>query len=261
MDVLDCFVLAGRTSIVTGAASGIGRATAELFGALGSRVVVADLNGSAAEDVAGGIRERGGEALAVECDVADESSVKSAFAASREAFGPVDVLINNAAGRTKAAFMEMSVDEWDRMHHICSRGTFMCTREAVSQMIAAGNGGSIVNVSSIASIRPMIFNNTHYDSAKAGVNALTRDCAIEFAEHGIRVNAVLPGGTDTPGAQTIQGRVDLPVRGPALEGNRRPMQRRGEPVELARAILFFASPASSYVTGQLLGVDGGFMVS
>lgn len=258
---LDRFRLDGKVAIITGAASGIGLAAAELFTKVGAQVVVADLNVEAADAAVAAIRSAGGAAIAVQCDVADEVSVKRMFDAANETFGAVDVLVNNAAGRSKAAFMEMTVDEWDQMHHICTRGSFICTREAVRQMKGAGKGGAIVNVSSAASLHPMIFNSTHYDSAKAGVNALTKDCAIEFAEFGIRVNAVLPGGTDTPGGAAIKGRTSLPARGPALTEGRRPMGRRGDPSELACAILFMASPASSFITGQLLAADGGFLVS
>ena len=258
---LEAYGLEGKTAIITGAASGIGAATAELFAQVGARVVIADLNGEGAEATADALRKAGGQALGLQADVTDEPSVQRVFAETREAFGPVDVLVNNAAGRTKAAFMEMSVAEWDAMHAVTVRSAFLCSREAIRQMIEAGNGGAIVNVSSAASVHPMIFNNTHYDSAKAGMNALTRDCAIEFAGHGIRVNAILPGGTDTQGSRNIQARADLPVRGPALTEGRRPMGRRAQPSELAQAILFMASPAASFVTGQLLAVDGGFLVS
>lgn len=258
---LSCFDMTDRITVITGAASGIGLSTAELFADLGARVVIADLNGDAAREAAASITKDGGSAVGLACDVADEASVAQAFRTVLDELGPITCLVNNAAGRTKAAFMDMSVEEWDRMHHICTRGTFLCSREAIRQMIDAGQGGTIVNISTVASIRPMIFNNTHYDSAKAGVNAVTRDCAIEFASHGIRVNAIMPGGTDTPGGRAVQARADLPARGPALTEGRRPMNRRGQPIELAQAILFMASPASSYVTGQILGVDGGYMVS
>ena len=260
-DSLSAFGLEGQVAIITGAASGIGAATAGLFASVGARVVIGDLNPEGAEATAQAIRDAGNQAVGVACDVADEGSVQAMFAKANDIFGPVDVLVNNAAGRTKAAFMDMSVEEWDAMHRICTRGTFLCTREAVRQMAGAARGGAIVNISSVASVHPMIFNNAHYDSAKAGVNALTRDCAIEFAPQGIRVNAILPGGTDTEGSRKIQGVQDLPVRGPALTEGRRPMNRRGQTIELARAILFLASPASSYITGQLLAVDGGFLIS
>jgi 3-oxoacyl-[acyl-carrier protein] reductase len=253
--------LFGQVAIVTGSASGIGEATVRLFAAVGAKVVVADLNPEGAEAVATAIRAEGGEAMAVRADVGDEASVEAMFAAVEQAWGAVDVLVNNAAGRTKKEFMEMSVAEWDAMHQVCTRGTFLCSRLAVRQMIGAEKGGAIVNISSVASIRPMIFANAHYDSAKAGVNALTRDMAIEFAQHGIRVNAVLPGGTDTQGNRTMAQRSNVVIAGPAMVGGRRPMGRVGRPEELAQAILFLASPAASYITGQLLPVDGGYTVS
>jgi len=259
-DRIEQFGLTGKVAIVTGSASGIGEATVQLFADVGAKVVVADLNAEGAEAVAMAIRDGGGEAMAVQTDVSDETSVTALFETVENAWGPVDVLVNNAAGRTKKDFMEMSVAEWDAMHHICSRGTFICSRLAIRQMIASGRGGAIVNISSVASIQPMIFANAHYDSAKAGINALTRDMAIEFVQHGIRVNAVLPGGTDTPGSRTMGPRSNLVIAGPATGPDRRPMGRKGDPSELANAILFLASPAASYITGQLLPVDGGYTV-
>lgn len=254
------FGLFGKVALVTGAGSGIGEATAHLFADVGAKVVVADLNADGAERVAAAIRETGGEAMGMGGDVSDEAAMASVFAASERAWGPLDVLVNNAAGRTKNEFMQMTVAEWDAMHHVCTRGTFICSRLAVRQMIAAEKGGVIVNISSAASIHPMIFANAHYDSAKAGVNALTRDMAIEFVQHGIRVNAILPGGTDTQGGRTMGARSNITLAGPALAPGRRPMGRAGRPEELAQAILFLASPAASYITGQLLPVDGGYTV-
>jgi NAD(P)-dependent dehydrogenase (short-subunit alcohol dehydrogenase family) len=258
---LAAFGLDGKVAVVTGAASGIGAATAELFAGVGAKVVIGDLNGEGAEATAAAIRDAGGQAIGVQADVTDEVAVKALFDRARQEFGPVDVLVNNAAGRTKAAFMEMSVAEWDGMHAVTVRSAFLCSREAIRQMIDAGRGGAIVNISSVASVHPMIFNNAHYDSAKAGVNALTRDCAIEFAQHGVRVNAVLPGGTATPGSGKISTNAALPLKGPVLGEGRRPFGRQAQPSEMAHAILFLASPAASFITGQLLPVDGGFLVS
>lgn len=255
---LSPFGLENKVALITGAASGIGLATAQLFSDVGARVVIADLNKEAALDAAKLI---GATAIGVGCDVADEEDVKSAFDAAEAAFGTVTTLVNNAAGRSKANFLDMSVNEWDQMHHICTRGTFLCSREAIKRMISKEIPGSIVNTSTAASLHPMIFANAHYDSAKAGVNALTRDCAIEFAAYGIRVNAIAPGGTDTPGSRNINSSKTVKISGPALTEGRQPMKRRGTPEELAQAILFMASDASSYVTGQILAVDGGYTVS
>lgn len=259
-EALTAYGLEGQTAIVTGAASGIGKATAKLFAATGAKVVVSDLNLAGAGAVAEEIGQAGGKAIAVECDVSNEAQVAKMFEAAVDAFGEVNVLINNAAFRPKADFMEMTVEQWDLMHQVNTRGTFLCTREAVRLMRTQGKGGSIVNVSSVGGVHPTVFANTHYDSSKAGVNALTQDCAIEFAPDKIRVNAVLPGGTDTEGSKTIRAS-GLTSKGPYALAGRFPMGRMAEPIELARAILFLASPASSYITGHLLVVDGGFLVS
>jgi NAD(P)-dependent dehydrogenase (short-subunit alcohol dehydrogenase family) len=252
--------LHGLTAVVTGAASGIGRRTAQLFAAVGASVVVADLDGGGAAAVVAAIEQGGGRALEARCDISDEAQVKATFAAAADAFGGVDILVNNAAYRPKADFMEMSVDTWDLMHAINTRGTFLCMREAIRLMRASGKGGSIVNISTIGSLHPTIFNNTHYDSSKAGVNALTQTSAVEFAPDRIRVNAVLPGGTDTEGSQKLRA-AGVTTKGPImLAPGRVPLARMATPEELAQAILFLASPASSYITGVLLPVDGGYAV-
>jgi NAD(P)-dependent dehydrogenase (short-subunit alcohol dehydrogenase family) len=253
-DPLAAFALTGKAAIVTGAGSGVGKATARLFAAAGAKVVLADINLPAAEAVAGELEG----AIAVHVDIADEASVQAMFAAALTAFGRVDVLVNNAAFRPKADFMEMSVEQWDHMHAVNTRGAFLCTREAVRAMRETG-GGAIVNVSSVSARRPTVFANTHYDSSKAGVDAITRACAVEFAGDGIRVNSVLPGGVDTEGGAAIRAS-GLVVKGPITMPGRVVLRRIAQPVELARAILFLASDASSFITGHELVVDGGYSV-
>ena len=252
--------LQGQTAVVTGAASGIGKRTAKLFAAVGASVAVADLDEAGAEAVVAEIEHDGGRALAVRCDISDETQVKALFQSTATAFGGVDILVNNAAYRPKADFMEMSVATWDLMHAINTRGTFLCMREAIRLMRTAGKGGSIVNISTIGSLHPTIFNNTHYDSSKAGVNALTVTSAVEFAPDKIRVNAILPGGTDTEGSRKLRS-AGVTTRGPIMIApGRVPLGRMASPEELAQAILFLASPASSYITGALLPVDGGYAI-
>jgi NAD(P)-dependent dehydrogenase (short-subunit alcohol dehydrogenase family) len=254
------FGLQELTAVITGAGSGIGKHTAELFAKLGARVVVSDIVMEAAELVVKAIAEKGGAALAVRCDIASEEDVKAMFEAAATAFGGVDILVNNAAYRPKADFMEMSVETWDHMHAVNTRGTFLCMREAIKQMRSSGRGGSIVNISTIGSLHPTIFNNTHYDSSKAGVNALTQTSAVEFAHDRIRVNAILPGGTDTEGSQKLRAS-GMVAKGPIMIGaGRVPLVRMATSNELAQAILFLASPASSYITGVLLPVDGGYAI-
>lgn len=254
-DPLTSFRLDGKTALITGAASGLGRETARLFRQVGARVIYADLNGAAAiewaEEVVGS-----GAAMGVELDVADEAAVRVAFAQAADRFGGVDILVNNAAYRPKADTMTMPVEEWDRMHAVNTRGAFLCMREAIRQMRQRG-GGSVVNISSMSAVHPTIFPNMHYDSSKAGMGAMTRLAAIEFAQDRIRVNAVLPGGMDTKGGSDIRAG-QVKIAGPAVIPGRNPMGRMAQPVEIARTVLFLASDAASYITGVELLVDGGF---
>lgn len=251
---LASFGLEGRSAIVTGAGSGIGRATAKLFASVGARVLFVDVSEAAVREAAA----EAGAQFAV-CDISDEAQVQKTFAKAKELFGGLDVLANVAAYRRKADTMAMPASEWDVMHAVTTRGTFLMMREAIKIMREQENGGSIVNVSSVSALHPTIFNNTHYDSAKAGVDAMTRAAAVEFAPFKVRVNSVQPGGTASGGAKKMQD--ELPVRGPMVVPGRIPMGRVSEPVEQARAILFLASPASSYITGHHLTVDGGYAVS
>ena len=254
------FSLTGKTALITGAGSGLGRATSNLFAEVGAQVVVADLNLESAQITVAQIQAQGGESIAVQCDVSDERSVAHAFAVADERFGKIDILVNNAAHRSKAEFFEMSVEEWDKMHEVCTRGTFLCSREAIKRMRAAGDGGAIVNISSMSAAHTNLWGiNYHYDSAKRGVDALTQGLAGEFAADNIRVNSVLPGGMRSEGGAKISA--SFTIRGPVAGQGRIPMGRIADPIEIAHAVLFLASPAASYVTGQLLAVEGGFLVS
>lgn len=251
---LGCFALDGKTALVTGAASGLGKSIARLFLDVGASVAVADLNQSGADATVVEL-DAGTRAVAICMDVSDEHSVRAGFEQAAEALGPIDILINNAAYRNKAETMTMSVEEWDRMQAVCSRGTFLCLRQAVLQM--RGRGGSIVNISSMSAQHPTIFPNMHYDAAKAGVDAITRLAAVEFAADNIRVNSVLPGGMTTPGVANMRAST-VKITGPATIPGRSVMGRAADPIEMARAVLFLASDAASYITGAELLVDGGF---
>lgn len=175
-------------------------------------------------------------------------------------FGSLDILINNAAHRSKAEFFEMTVEQWDRMHEVCTRGTFLCSREAITRMKATGKGGAIVNISSMSAAHTNLWGiNYHYDSAKRGIDALTQGLAGEFAADNIRINSVQPGGMKSEGGANISAAFN--IRGPAAGPGRIPMGRISDPIEVAHAVLFLASSAASYITGQLLAAEGGFLVS
>lgn len=263
-DVLNSlYAIPGKVAIVTGGGSGIGEATATLMSQAGARVVIADLVLEEGQRVADAIVAAGGEAIAVKVDISEEDQVKVLIDRTVEAFGGIDILINNAAYRPKADFFEMSVAEWDKMHAINTRGTFLCMRETIRVMKAQGKarGGAIVNISTIGTALPTIVNNVHYDSSKGGVNAMTRSTASEFAVDGIRINAVMPGGVNTQGSRKMQQdpSMNLMPKGPIMMPGRL-LLGLAEPIQLASAILFLASPASSYMTGHVMPVDGGYLV-
>ena len=253
------FTLTGKTALVTGGGSGIGRGIAELFADVGARVIVVDLDEAGASATVASIRRAGGEAEALVADVSQETAVAALFERAAGLFGKLDVLVNNAAIFPKKPFLEVDAAFWDRLHAVNLRGTFLCLREGISLMLAQGTGGSIVNISSVSSMQAVVYDNATYNASKAGVNSLTKTTALEFAANGIRVNAVLPGGVATPGAKAASGAIQL--KGPMLTPGRIPLGGMGEPEDIAAAVLFFASPASRYITGQLLAVDGGFQIS
>lgn len=257
------YAIPGKVAIITGAGSGIGRATAKLMADAGAKVVVADLVGDSAEAVVKEITDAGGEAIAATCDVSEEDQVQAMVARTVEAFGGVDILVNNAAYRPKADFFEMSVWDWDKMHAVNTRGTFLCSREVVKVMRRQGKerGGAIVNISTIGTALPTIVNNVHYDSSKAGINSITKSMASEFAVEGIRINAVMPNGVDTEGTRRMREdpSFNFVPKGPVMMPGRTPLGMC-QPLQQASAILFLCSPAASYMTGHIMAVDGGYLV-
>lgn len=241
-----------RVAIVTGGGSGIGRATCELLAAEGARVAVADLNEAAAAAVAAGIAAAGGTALPVAVDVARVESVNSMVAAVVAAWGGVHVLVNNAGWDRIGPFVESEPEFWDRVIAINLRGQLACARAVLPHMIRQGYG-RLVNISSDAG-RNGSSGETPYAAAKGGVIAFTKSLAREVARHGIAVNCVAPGLTDTAFLSAVtQGNEKL------IDGILRsiPFRRFGRPEEIARAIAFLASDDASYITGQTLSVNGG----
>ncbi len=245
--------LAGKGAIVTGAARGIGRAIADRFAAEGAYVVLADVDAAAGDQARAAIVERGGFAHFVEADVGDALAARALVDAALEWAGRLDVLVNNAGIIKSADFLELTEAGFDEVLRVNLKGAFLVGQAAARCMVARG-GGAIVNMSSING-RVAIANQAPYNVAKGGLDQLTRVMALALADKGVRVNGIAPGSILTEMLQTVM--IDETARRTIL--SRTPMGRCGEPDEVAKVAVFLASDESSYVTGEIVTVDGGRM--
>ncbi len=248
--------LSGRTAIVTGAAMGIGLGIARRLHEAGASVVIADLDAAAGEEAAETLQSgRTDGAVAVSCDVSDPESVQRTVQSAVETFGAVDILVNNAGIFPMLPLSELDVETFKRVIDINLTGLFLCTKAVSQQMIAAGRGGRIINITSIDALHPSMVGLAHYDASKHGAWGFTKNVALELAPHGIWVNAIAPGGIATPGV----GEMDRATMA-AFEAMI-PMGRMGDPDDIGRAALFLASELSSYMTGAQIVVDGGRLLA
>lgn len=251
-------ILEGKTAIVTGAAMGMGEATARMFAQAGANVVVADFNATKGRQVADAIaKETGARTLFVAVDVANTHQVQRMVAATVDEFGGLDIAVNNAAlTPDHAPAAEFDEDYWDKLIAVDLTGVALCMKYELRQMIKQGHGGSIINISSVSGFRPQP-NNIAYVAAKHGVVGMTKVAALENGRHNIRVNSVAPGAIDTPmlrGALEAFG-LDEKLYAPKLSL----LERFGKAEEIAHASLWLASDQASYVTGTTIHADAGYV--
>jgi NAD(P)-dependent dehydrogenase (short-subunit alcohol dehydrogenase family) len=247
----------GRVALVTGAGSGIGRATALGFGREGAAVAVADLALDKAEATVGAIAAAGGTGLALAADVSQDADCRRLVAATEDRLGALDVLVNNAGIGTSGSVLTTDEVTWDRLVAVNLKSVFLMSRAALERMVPRRRG-AIVNAGSIAGLRG-IPDRAAYVTTKFGVVGLTKAMAIDHVKHGIRINCVCPGTTDTPWISERLGESEDPQAAMATLVARQPMGRLGRAEEMAAAYLFLASDESSFTTGTALVVDGGFI--
>jgi 2-hydroxycyclohexanecarboxyl-CoA dehydrogenase len=240
--------LKGKTAVVTGGGSGIGRAVAQRLSRDGIAIAVWDLNDAGAAETAKMISDAGGKAIAIQGDAADAKAIKAAADKTRAAFGPITIIVNNAGMTGFTPFLELQEAAWDRMIAVNLKGPYLCCREVLPDMLAAA-WGRIINITS-SSIQTGAPNMAHYVSSKGGLMGLTKALAMEFADKGITVNMVPPGFIDTPMLRASPVNVD------AFAASM-PMKRAGKPEDIAGACAFLASEEAGYVTGQTISVNGG----
>jgi NAD(P)-dependent dehydrogenase (short-subunit alcohol dehydrogenase family) len=255
-----------ETVLVTGAGSGIGRATAIAMAEAGRNVACADINLEAAETVAATARQHGVEAMALKADVGDVSEIDQMIAAVVAEFGGLDVIVNNAGVTRAADIMDLTEQDWDWMHRVNAKGVFFCLQGAARQMIVQGGGGRIINIASIAGRGFAGTSNAAYAASKGAVISLTKTASQQLARHDITVNSVCPGVTRT---EIVNSLVATRAKETGVTEDQMieevtkeiPLRRANDPEDIAAMVVFLASSGARNITGQCYNVDGGLMTS
>jgi glucose 1-dehydrogenase len=244
--------LTGKVAWITGGSRGIGQACAVELARAGCDIAFCDLGGP--EETIAAVESLGRRALFVAGDVSNRNTMEDVAARLMDTYGRLDILVNNAAFGVRKAFLELEIADVERVWAVALWGVFHCSQIAARLMVKAGNGGSIISISSVHAERafPM---STAYNAAKSGVNAMTLTWASELAQYNIRVNAIEPGWTDTPGERRYFSEELI-----REEGKKLPLGRLAEPAEIGKAARFLASEDAAYITGTILKVDGGFLL-
>ncbi len=258
--------LSGKTAIVTGGAMGIGLGISARLGEAGANVMIANRTEEDSKKAVEELTAKGFKVRSIKTDVSVEDDVKKMVAETISSFGSIDILVNNAGIYPSIPVSQMTLSDFDKVLSINLKGVFLCTKYVSEQMIKQGNGGKIINITSIDALHPSSIGLAHYDASKHGVWGFTKNVALELAPHKIWVNAIAPGGVLTPGVQKLQAAM------PTLQGvdmnkmmetflAKIPMHRMGEPDDIGKVALFLASDMSSYMTGSQIVVDGGVLLS
>lgn len=258
--ISDLLNLNNKSAIVTGGAKGIGSGIAYRLAEAGAKVLIADLDEEAALNTAQEITKKGWTAEAFKVDVSKESEVQKMVDTCKDKFGSIDILVNNAGIYPPAPIAQMTEEQFNTVVNVNLRSVFLTTKHA-SEVMKTHGGGKIINVTSIDALHPSMVGLAHYDASKHGMWGFTKNSALELAEHNIWVNAIAPGGIQTPGVASMQagGPADPELIKAFMA--KIPMHRMGEPDEIGTVALFLASDMSSYMTGEQIVVDGGALLS
>jgi NAD(P)-dependent dehydrogenase (short-subunit alcohol dehydrogenase family) len=249
--------LKDKVTIITGAGSGIGAATAVMFAKEGARVVVVDIEKKKGIDTVDLIKNKNRKAIFIHVDVTVADSIKKMVKSTIEIYGKLDILVNNAGIYLQANVVETSEKDWNRIMDVNLRSVFLCCKYSIPEMIKGGKGGVIINVGSEAGIVG-IKNQVAYNVSKSGIIALTKSMAVDFAAQNVRVNCVCPGTTETALVKEALSKASDPEKARRELEIVRPANRLGRPEEIASGILYLASDESSYATGTILSIDGGY---
>lgn len=258
--------LSGKVAIVTGGAKGIGKAIVYRLAEAGAKVLVADLDEATAQSATQELTAKGWTATAARVDVSSEEDVKAMVATCQQQFGSIDILVNNAGIYPSMPIAQMTEDDFEKVIHVNLRSVFLTTKYAAEVMKQQGRGGRIINITSIDALHPSMVGLAHYDASKHGAWGFTKNSALELAPHKIWVNAIAPGGIQTPGIEAMQAQAPTPSSVDPKQMidaflAKIPMHRMGEPDDIGKVALFLASDMASYMTGEQIVVDGGVLLS